>query len=814
MRSLALKQWFPVLILLAGLLQARAQLPILRIANLFPPGGRAGSTVELTLTGQDLEGVTNLHFSNLGMHAVPKRDASSQEIIPNQFLLSIASNTVSGVQDVRAIGRFGISNPRAFAVGTMPEIVESATNRNIGSAQTVPLNSVVNGRCEANMKDFFRTSLTQGQTLCVLVQCATIDSKLEPVIVLHDSTGRELKRSRVGTHLEVTANQDTPFIVEIHDTTFRGGEDFFYRLEMVSTPVVLSVFPPCAIPGARTRFSLLGRNLPQSTPWLGRKPGTPMIEELSVELDVPGIDPGASSLTTTVMGSVADAPLDIATLHLPSAAGFSNPLKIVAASAPVVLESDENNTPTQAQQLSLPCEWAGRFYPALDQDWAWFEIKKGGVYWVEVWSQRLGNPTDPFLVVQRMTQGAKGEEKVAETQESNDQETNVAGREFGTSSNDPVLRLEAKEDSRYRIQVRDLFNVSKADPSLTYRVTIWKESPDYTIVATPLAPPATKPDSREAFQWSTLVRREGTIPIRVIALRRHGFAGDIDLKVEGLPSGIVAEPGKIEGAKSSALLLITARTNSASWTGSMRVIGTAKVGDRDIQRMAKSATLLWPVADYNNEPVRSRIAHEVVLGVSGSEIQPLSVFCATNGVVEATEGGKLTIPLRIQRAADWGSVLKLKAVGLAVLDSLKELELDGKATHATLEIDLAQQKLPVGTHRFHLQGSTQGKYRNHPETAKEGEDKAKEAEKVATESAKSAKEAREAVGKAPKENKEEKEKLEKIAKEAEALQKTAETQRETAKKAAKEASDKAAPRDVTLMVYSESITVKVSSKSK
>ena len=812
MSSFAAALLFPLLIFAMGSSHVRAQLPVVRVANVFPAGGQIGSTVELTLTGQDLETVTNLHFAKAGIGAVPKRDPATQEIVPNQFILSIASNAVSGVQDVRALGRFGISNPRAFAIGLRPELLESSTNKTLSSAQMVSLNSVINGRCEANARDFFRAPVSKGQTVYFNVQSRAIDSKLQPILVLHDSTGRELRRSLPGMRLEATADQDTSFVVEIHDTTFRGGEDFFYRLEILSTPVVLSVFPPSAVPGAKARFSLLGRNLPRSVPWTGRKPGTQVLEELSVEVDVPSVDVGVSALFTTVEGSVAEAPLDIATVPLPSTAEISSPLKIVMASAPVAVESEENDTPGQAQQLNPPCEWAGRFYPAGDQDWAWFEAKKGSVYWIEVWSQRLGNPTDPFLLVQRLSRDKKGVEKVEETQESNDQDANVGGREFRTNSNDPVLRIEAKTDSKYRIQVRDLFNVSNHDPSLSYRVTILKESPDYTLVATPLPPPPTKPDTREAYQWSNLVRREGTIPINVIALRRHGFAGDIELKLEGLPSGVSSQPTKIEGNKSSAVLLITANTNAASWMGSVRVTGTAKVEDREIQRTAKSAALLWPVADYNNEPVLSRLADEVVLGVTASETQPLSVSCATNGIVEATEGAKMSIPLHLRRATDWASALKLKAVGPSALDGLKELELDGKATNALLEIDLAKQKLAVGTHRFHLQGTTQGKYRNDPETAKEAEEKARQAEKAAEQATKAAKEAREAAAKIPKENKDEKENQEKLAQESEARQKAAETHRDAAKKFAKEASEKAQPRDVTVMVYSEPITVKVTPK--
>ena len=46
-----------------------------------------------------------------------------------------------------------------------------------------------------------------------------------------------------------------------------------------------------------------------------------------------------------------------------------------------------------------------------------------------------------------------------------DQETNVGGPGFRTSSRDPCCRLEVKEDGLYRVLVRDLFNTSRDNPA-------------------------------------------------------------------------------------------------------------------------------------------------------------------------------------------------------------------------------------------------------------------------------------------------------------------------------------------------------------
>ncbi len=63
---------------------------------------------------------------------------------------------------------------------------------------------------------------------------------------------------------------------------------------------------------------------------------------------------------------------------------------------------EPNDSLVEAQHISLPCDLSGRFATAADVDMFRFDAKKGEVWWVEVASERLGRPTDPSLIVQRI----------------------------------------------------------------------------------------------------------------------------------------------------------------------------------------------------------------------------------------------------------------------------------------------------------------------------------------------------------------------------------------------------------------------------
>lgn len=803
-----------------------AQLPLTRLTTIFPAGGKAGTTVEVEVTGQDFEELGALTFSQPGITAKAKEGAA------NRYLVTIAGDVPPGRYEAWLAGRFGLSNPRAFVVDTLDQRADPGGINSLDKAFALPLNTAFHGRADGNAADYFQLALKQGQRIVIECLAPEIDSRMEPSLAVLDASGRELKRARLGGLLDFTAPADGVFIVQVHDFLFRGGHEHFYRLVPGTLPHIDFILPAAGMAGGKRQFTLFGRNLPggQSSP-VKASDGS-ALEQTEVEIQLPATP--STSAWSAAVSRPASAAVDGFEYRLPSPQGPSNPLFISFATAPVATEAEPNNDRAKPHLLQLPAEVSGQFLPANDRDWFGFDAKKGEVWWIEVFAHRLGRTCNPFILVQRVWKDEKGEEQTADVREAYDSDANLGGREFNTAHRDPVFRFEAPEDGSYRVCLRDLFSETVEDPALVYRLAIRRESPDFRLAAMPDTPRPAKDDQRYLHVTPTALRRGETLPVNVFAFRRDNFNGEIELSVEGLPPGVRAGAAKIEAGRNSAQLALTADENAANWTGHFRVIGKAKIGDAETSRAAAPATLQWNVGDWNAEPVLTRLSGALPLSVIGAETAPLTIAPDGNKPWEAQENTKLQIPLRFTRRAEFNANLKLKAAGPAALDKLPDLDVDGKATNATLTLDLAQQKLPPGTHTFFLRAQTTGKYRNNPEAATAAEADLKTAEKTAAETAEAAKKAAEALAAAAKtaedaakvaqsasgndkaaleakakEAADAKAAAEKASSEAAAKAKDAEARRNAAAERARAANEKAKPRDVTIMVYSQPITVKV-----
>ncbi len=214
---------------------ARAQLPTTQLTSVFPPGGKQGTSVELTLAGADLDDCSRLLFSHSGITAQPKiTSATSLEParpVANQFLVKIAANVPPAVYEVRAAGRFGLSNPRAFVVGALPEISDASGNTTADKALDLPLGTTVNGHVEANNFAFLRLNLKKGERALIEVVARRIDSRLDSTVVLLGSSGRELKKVKEGAGsdpvLDFTAPADGKYLLKLYDEIYGGRRRLF-----------------------------------------------------------------------------------------------------------------------------------------------------------------------------------------------------------------------------------------------------------------------------------------------------------------------------------------------------------------------------------------------------------------------------------------------------------------------------------------------------------------------------------------------------------------------------------------------------------
>lgn len=606
---------------------AFAQLPVIRLHEIFPSGGQVGSTVEVSIAGADLDDANQLVFSHTNITAQVKTNETTK------FAVSIGLDVAPGVCDVRVAGAFGLSNPRSFAVGNLTETNTTAKHQNPTNALEIPLNTTINARAEAGAVAWYKFTAKNGDRITIQCAATELDSRMRPVLTLH-SAGLELARSRQDGLISFTATNDAAFLVKVHDLLYRGGTEYIYRLT-VSTK-------------------------PQMEPKFHRQ---------------------------------------ILSVHVPTN----------ATTAPLVAEREPNSKPEDAQKLTAPCEVAGQFSSAGDPDWFTFDAKKGEVFWIEAFSHRLGYPTDPFVLVQRLTKNDKGEIQASDLQELYDTDANIGGTELRTNTRDPAWRLEVKEDGSYRVQVRDLFNHSAKPPPL-YRLAIRKEAPDFQLIALPQTPRPLKQESKDIPLVVPFLRRAETMPIKVLALRRDNFGGAITVTAEGLPPGVAAPTATVDAGKNSTALYFTADDNCGSWHGAIRIIGKASVAGAELKREAHPATFIRRIDDRDKELVESRLAAGFALGVTDRESFPVSIAPVENKVWEATAGAKLQIPLKIVRRGEFNEAFKLKVATPSALEALKEFEVPASGTNATLEIDLGALKVSAGTHRFALQTQTKGKY--------------------------------------------------------------------------------------------------------
>lgn len=722
--------------LVASALAQSVILPTPRLLTTMPMGGQVGTTVEVAITGEVLEDVTDLLFSD------PKITAKAKPGAANTFLVTIAPDAPAGVHDARFVGRLGVSSARAFSVGRLPEVTRTKPNTSLETALELKANSICNAVMTARAVDFYSFTASKGKRVVAEVATAGIDSKLTPVLIVADAQGRDLMVNRTSGLLDFTPPADGKFILKVHSLTFKGGAEHFYRLALQEVPV-----------------------------------GAPMPRE---------------SRTRTVRAFSWNLATDFG----------------IAKTA----EAEPNNDHKQAQKISLPCDISGAFYPAADVDTFEFAAKKGEVWWVEVASERLGLPTDPFVLVQRVTL-EDGKEKLTDVAEFGDIPAPMKpssngysydGPPYDAGSADPLGKLEIKDDGTYRLQVRDLFGGTRSDAANIYRLIVRKAAPDFALTGWAIHMELRNGD-RNAVSKPIALRPGGSMAFEVAVVRRDGFDGEIELGMTGLPTGVTAAGIKIPAGQAQGKLIVSADEKAPRSLSFAKLFGRAQVNGATMERPVHLASQAWPVRDASGEIPQPRLMADVPVSVTDAEPAPISVAAREGKVWEAKADAKLTIPLKLAWRSEISGQLRLRAYGNG-FTGLKPLEVSPKTETADLVLDLATLKPAPGEHTLALYSGYVVKYRNNPGAVVLAEVAQKKAESEAATLAAEAKKLADAANTAPAEKRAEAELAAKAA--AEKL-KAAETAKTAAVTKMKSVSADAAPKDIADILISEPIQIRV-----
>jgi len=637
--------------------------------------------VNAEIAGAEIDDVQTLLFDHPGLSAVAI-DGKKRS-----FKITIAADTPAGVYDVRLSGRWGVSNPRLFAVThDLTDIAEAEPNNDAATAQVIAVNSAVNGDADGNGQDVFRFSAQQNQRIVLECQAGKLDSQLDGNMSLSSAAGKLLAASSDYNGrdplIDFTAPSTGEYLLTVHDLSYRGG--YPYRLIITDRPHVENVFPRAAQPGEPLELTLLGRNLP------GASAKSDVFDSMQITLTPPS-DPLADGAYRFL-----EHPTDHTVL--PTAAtctltGFQARADFAASATPMLLsetatsvESEPNDTADKPQPVSLPLVISGRFDRPRDADWYEFDVTEKGPHSIEVYCERIAGQADPYVVVM--------DDQGNRVQELDDYGHRINA--FDGHLRDPSGMVNLNDQRKYRVLVQDCYR--RGGPRYQYVLRVRRPVPDFYAAVI---------HSDNPGPGGTTVWSGGARYLDVVIHQSEGFNGPITLSAEGLPAGLHSRPTTIRNSNRGVFVL-WADKDAPEWTGEIKLSAVGVHEDRTIRREVRPYTKVWNQQGMNS----SRPTRELV-----AAIRPAAPFAMqfSEEVVEVIAGQKAEVKLQLTRQwPDFQNDVTVSALSFPGGFSMA----NGKFAGADQEIALAievQANRPAGDYTLAVLGQGQVPFNKDPE---------------------------------------------------------------------------------------------------
>lgn len=498
-----------------------AQLPQARLDWIFPTGLQAGTSTDVQLSGADLDGITRLVFSHSGFSAKPGPEG--------RWTINADAALASGIYELRAVGQWGITNPVPIIVGNFTEIRE--TEPNSPASQQIKLPVTVQGQIQAATDvDIFAFEGKKDQRIVIDFKADQLDSPLDGTLKLIGPNGtlvaENLDTFGYDPNIELKLPETGLYQLHVFDAVYSGSPAHRYCLTIHDGPVIDSTLPMAVESGKSVTLKVLGRGLnagPDANYFM-----TSGFPEESKSTLFP-VDNLKGMFQVKPNDSNADAPVR----HWLSQLGengpkLSSPVVLAVAEAPVVVETESNNIPENAQQVILPCDFSGVFQKPGDLDYISFHAKKDETWLIQTIASRQGSLANPeVLILQRKPDGS-----TAQIAELAEQQANPFGPVFETATVDRMLTWKVPNDGDYLVRMRNL-NRRDGNARCYYRLVVRQLKPDFQIIA--INSGATGPTGTTFFKGSRSL-------LQVLVNRKEGFDLPVRVTAVGLPQGVSANP--------------------------------------------------------------------------------------------------------------------------------------------------------------------------------------------------------------------------------------------------------------------------------
>jgi len=515
------------------------------LASLFPPGGQRGSTVDVALEGKNLADAHSLFFSQPGL--VATKDGT-------RFRVAIAETAAEGDCDVWVATTKGLSNPRRFAVGTLPEINEKEPNDDPKVAQAITFPIVINGVLTLGMdRDWFRFDAEKGQRISMQFRSETLDGSARPALTLIAPSGKEVLHDDgrdAEPTLDFEALETGSHVLKVEERTYLKGDNHVYRLAIFSGPRLLGAFPQMLTRGQTQPVTLYGYRLPGG---MAMGPGFPPdLQQIQADIAAPqvGAEDGGGWL------SAAASTLQGFRYRHPHVHGD---LRFGLTDGPVTLETTANHAaPKQSQPLPFPCTLAGRFLQPREIDWYRLPLKKDQLIWIEAAGDREGRAIDLEVTVHDAKSNPLSTLAPYVVKKGDPEPVPLR-------SLDPMGLFKATEVGDHYLVIRDLYGTTRSGVNRTYNLMIGKRREEVCVMTVP------------ATQVGWSAPPGGSISVPVAALRRGGHEGPIRIRAEGLPTGLEMKDTVIPAKQLTANCVLNVAKDAPAWVGRLTLLAETEI---------------------------------------------------------------------------------------------------------------------------------------------------------------------------------------------------------------------------------------------
>lgn len=503
--------------------------------------GRGKVTREMAIKAA---GITEDQLREMAIYekrqADPKRQPNPQIEEELTLQVQIASDAAVGDRELRLLAPTAMSRPLCFWVGQWPETREQEPNDTSPHlAVKLDLPIVINGQIMPGDVDRFAFHAKKGTRL--VAHCAArelipyladaVPGWFQAVLHLYNENDEEVAFAdslgfRHDPVLYYEIPKDGTYVLEVHDSIYRGREDFTYRISLGEIPYITGLFPLGGRVGTGCNVEVLGWNLPveslhiEPSFYLGR-----MFRPVFVEKE---------GIVSNRVGFMVDV-------------------------LPETLEKkDTNDTPETAQRVRPPIVINGRIEQPGDVDL--FQFEASGMIVAEVYARRLYSPLDSVIRLM------DGRGRV------------LAYNDDYEDKSWPLITHHA--DSRLLINIKGAYYLSLGDaqgrggPDFAYRLYIRPPRPDFDLRVVP----------------SSVTAQPGAcVPITVYAMRKDGFDDDIALTLEGAPTGFALGGAWVPGGQNKVRLTLSVPSNAPKEPLVLQLVGHAMVRGRVVSRPALPA---------------------------------------------------------------------------------------------------------------------------------------------------------------------------------------------------------------------------------